>query len=288
MPHDWYANGVNLRGSRRGSSCVSGSRAPVSLGADEARQLRVPGFLVSDLRFPSGLKLPPHSHDRATVAVIVRGGFDGWWDGCEATCEPGTLVVEPAGERHANAFVASGATRVATVQPDDDRPELLRARSRRSSRRPDSMPIALRLLDELASPDDVAPIALEGLALELSAVAARRDLARPRPSGWLRRATEMVEEHRGRPLSLAVLADEVGVDPSHLARAFRAHHGRSVGTYLRERRVRRAARMLARGHRSIAEVALAVGFVDQSHLTRWFVRYLGVTPARFRSIARDD
>jgi AraC-like DNA-binding protein len=33
-------------------------------------------------------------------------------------------------------------------------------------------------------------------------------------------------------------------------------------------------------------VALAVGFADQSHLTRWFVRYIGVTPARYRAIQR--
>jgi AraC-like DNA-binding protein len=51
--------------------------------------------------------------------------------------------------------------------------------------------------------------------------------------------------------------------------------------YQRQLRLRAARRLLARGHR-IADVASAVGFADQSHLTRWFVRYYGITPGAFR------
>jgi AraC family transcriptional regulator len=36
------------------------------------------------------------------------------------------------------------------------------------------------------------------------------------------------------------------------------------------------------GQRSLAEVASAVGFADQSHLTRQFKRHFGVTPSRLR------
>jgi AraC family transcriptional regulator len=61
-----------------------------------------------------------------------------------------------------------------------------------------------------------------------------------------------------------------------------------VGTYLREVRVRRAAARLATGNESIADIALAVGFADQSHLHRWFVRLIGETPARYRRQLRGD
>lgn len=64
-------------------------------------------------------------------------------------------------------------------------------------------------------------------------------------------------------------------------RSFRRVHGMAPSDYQRQLRLRAARRMLSRGHR-IADVATAVGFADQSHLTRWFVRYYGVTPGVFR------
>jgi AraC family transcriptional regulator len=84
------------------------------------------------------------------------------------------------------------------------------------------------------------------------------------------------------------LADELGRHPAYLARAFRAAYGRPVGTYLREVRVRRAAELLGGTETAIAEVALRVGFVDQSHLTRWFVRLVGLSPAAYRAKVRDS
>lgn len=261
--------------------------APISLGAEQVGRLAVNGFAVAHLRFPPGLELAPHAHDRTTLAVIVQGAFEGWWSGYEDSCPPGTLVVEPAGERHANRFAMGRHTQVVIVQPDHDAADLHPARGKRATQRPDAVVVAGRVLEELRRPDEVTPLAVEGLALELSAIAARRG----RPLGgrqpWLRRATEIVEDRHAQPLTLVGLASEVGVHPAHLARAFRAQHGRSVGTYLREVRVRRAADRLSRAEEPIADIALAVGFADQSHLTRWFVRYVGVSPGRYRAIVRS-
>jgi len=51
------------------------------------------------------------------------------------------------------------------------------------------------------------------------------------------------------------------------------------------RRVERARALLLDGQRP-AEVAAAVGFYDQSHLTRYFKRYLGTAPSSWFSRAR--
>jgi AraC-like DNA-binding protein len=56
--------------------------------------------------------------------------------------------------------------------------------------------------------------------------------------------------------------------------------------YLRQVRVERAKEMLAAGL-SISEVALAVGFFDQSHLTRYFKRILGLTPGTYATAIRS-
>jgi transcriptional regulator GlxA family with amidase domain len=54
--------------------------------------------------------------------------------------------------------------------------------------------------------------------------------------------------------------------------------------YLIQVRVNNARWLLSAGsgERSLAEVASAVGFADQSHLTRHFKRVTGLTPRQFR------
>jgi AraC-like DNA-binding protein len=52
--------------------------------------------------------------------------------------------------------------------------------------------------------------------------------------------------------------------------------------YLVQRRVRLARGLLAAG-RTPAQAAAEAGFADQSHLTRAFLRQLGVTPGRYRA-----
>ncbi|HEX6127542.1 MAG TPA: AraC family transcriptional regulator, partial [Candidatus Limnocylindria bacterium] len=161
-------------------------------------------------------------------------------------------------------------------------------RSRRATFRPDVLPIADRLLEELRRPDAVTPLAVEGMALEIAAIAARQAApSRQRPP-WLRRAASILDDRYAESVTLSGLADELDRHPAYLARAFRAAYGRPVGTYLREVRVRRAAELLGGTETAIAEVALRVGFVDQSHLTRWFVRFVGLSPAAYRATVRDS
>lgn len=259
--------------------------APVSLGASRTEHRDVPGFAVRTLQFPADLSLPSHDHPEATIAVVLRGGFAGRWASGEGACGPGTLIVEPAGSPHANRFGPDGAL-VVTVQPTSTVSIRLHDPGRSASL--EAQALAWRAAAELRAQDDLTPIALEGLSLELLALAGRSPDESSQTTDWLDRATEMVEEQYARPLALGVVAAEVGVQPVRLARRFRARHGRSVGTYLREVRVRRAAARLADGNDPIAEIALAVGFADQSHLHRWFVRLMGETPARYRRQLRGD
>lgn len=136
--------------------------------------------------------------------------------------------------------------------------------------------------------DDAAALALEGLTLELLAalVRSRRESARPGPPpAWLRRVREaLIDRHAERELRIADLATVAGVDPAHLARAFRAHYGMTAGEYLRGVRVQRAADALVASSAPLAHIALDAGFADQSHFTRVFRSAYGVTPKRWRGL----
>ena len=59
-----------------------------------------------------------------------------------------------------------------------------------------------------------------------------------------------------------------------------------LGEWVRRLRLEDALGRLTRSDASIADVAAASGFADQSHLTRVMRRRLGVTPAEYRRLAR--
>jgi AraC-like DNA-binding protein len=84
------------------------------------------------------------------------------------------------------------------------------------------------------------------------------------------------------PPSLASLATDLGLSRYQLLRAFRTTMGIPPYAWLAQYRVNRARALLESGLRP-AEVAPLVGFADQAHLTRWFRRVLGVTPAAYRT-----
>jgi AraC family transcriptional regulator len=102
-------------------------------------------------------------------------------------------------------------------------------------------------------------------------------------SGWrMRRLIEYIEENLGDNLSLERMATEVGISPLYLARAFKTAVGQSPHRYVLERRLERAKELLRSTDTPIVEVSLAVGFSSQSHLSNWFLRQVGVSPAVYR------
>lgn len=82
-------------------------------------------------------------------------------------------------------------------------------------------------------------------------------------------------------MTLQEIAKAVGIHPVHLAREFHRRFGRTIGEQIRFLRIEYASRILAYG-RPLAEVALAAGFSDQSHLSKTFLSLVGSPPGQFR------
>lgn len=78
------------------------------------------------------------------------------------------------------------------------------------------------------------------------------------------------------------LADLTGICASHFYRAFKRSFGVPPMQYVTLRRVDRAKVMLTSTRKQLTEIALACGFADQPHLTKWFRRIVGETPGRWR------
>jgi len=103
-----------------------------------------------------------------------------------------------------------------------------------------------------------------------------------RSSGPVQRALWFIENRLSDEMSLHGVAEDVGVSPHHLARAFGAATGRSLMAYARGRRLTEAVRRLVDGEASILAVALDHGYGSHGAFTRAFRDEFGVTPEAFR------
>ncbi|MFE3072891.1 AraC family ligand binding domain-containing protein [Streptomyces sp. NPDC059247] len=95
------------------------------------------------------------------------------------------------------------------------------------------------------------------------------------------RARAVLEDRMVAPPTLERLATDLGTSPFALLRAFRDAYGMPPHTWLTDARVRRARRLLDAGTPPAAAAA-AVGFTDQSHLSRHFTRSVGVPPGAYQ------
>jgi len=104
----------------------------------------------------------------------------------------------------------------------------------------------------------------------------------PRESIIAHRAREYLEANSDRNVSLTELAEVVARDVFYLAHIFEWEVGLPPHAYLDSVRIRKSKQLLASGL-SIASVAFAVGYADQSHFTHRFKRLLGTTPGQYQS-----
>ena len=263
------------------------SFVPLTTGSDEAVITNAAAFTVTDVHFPPSSALPFHLHERTIFAVILGGSFDGIFPGKHLPCEPGTVLTEPAGEKHGNRFGQRGA-RVLVLESDPGRTDLFQPCGRllervNHFRHPGIARFASDLAHELRHPDSISRLAIEGLGLEMLAEAARTRLPRsPSPPRWLQQAEDLLHDRFLDAVGLDEVATVVDIHPVHLARVFRRHHGVSLGTYVRRLRLDWAAVQLAVTNETLAAIACMAGFADQSHFTRAFKNRTGETPGSYR------
>ena len=92
---------------------------------------------------------------------------------------------------------------------------------------------------------------------------------------------EFVRDNLDQSIGLADLAAAAHLSEYHFARLFKATTGQTPHQFVITKRVERAKELIRERRLTLAEVAAAVGFADQSHLHRHFKKLVGVTPKRF-------
>jgi AraC-like DNA-binding protein len=238
-----------------------------------------------------------HAHEEFTIGVCVGGSEVIDYRGGHFRPGPGSIVVLAPEEMHTGRPAASDGYAYRALYPETslladgtlggdtphfrepllDDPELATA--------------LLRTHAELSACPD--PLETESrLPWLLTALARRHSTSRsagdtvPGATGIAHAVRDRLADDLLAPPSLADLAADLGLSRYQLLRAFRTTMGIPPYAWLAQYRVNRARGLLESGLKP-AEVAALVGFADQAHLTRWFRRVLGVTPAAYRNSVQD-
>ncbi|OSY89265.1 AraC family transcriptional regulator [Tenacibaculum holothuriorum] len=99
---------------------------------------------------------------------------------------------------------------------------------------------------------------------------------------WVNKVLEIIHDSPELCMSLTSLALELNIHPVHLSRQFPKYFKTSLGNYIKYTRLNKAVSLIINKGKSMTEIAVEVGFYDQSHFTNLFKKEFNITPLAFR------
>jgi transcriptional regulator GlxA family with amidase domain len=120
--------------------------------------------------------------------------------------------------------------------------------------------------------------------LDVSVVAVDYDPTLPQA---LKSALELMHNNIDEPLTVDELASCVGISRRQLERLFCRHVNATPSRYSLELRLTRARQLLQQTNKSLADIAVASGFVSISHFRRCFREFFEISPGRFRAASHN-
>ena len=240
-----------------------------------------------------------HFHETYALGVIERGTYTFYHAGKMRVITAGQIVIINPGEIHSGNAVDADGWRYRMFYPGAI---LMRQIAQEMTGRVWSLPYfpqcvvddpmvarqlcQLHLLLEQTT-DRMAHDAAFRLAF--GALIERHAIDKPGPvlaysrrdmREIVRSAQTYIQSHLDQSITLNDVATACGVSAYHIAKVFKDETGLPPHQYLNNVRIMQARHLLRTGQ-PIADVAYATGFTDQSHLTRWFKRIVGVPPGKF-------
>jgi AraC-like DNA-binding protein len=241
---------------------------------------------------------PQHVHDYYSICVVDRGEAEITCRGESYRVRPGSVILISPYEAHEEMCVSSGGWSLRALNPapqtmrrvlgagvdldavrftspvihDGETADCLDRLFHQSAQASDGS-ITERLTERVRSL----------LRRQLCSIDATRDFRGQRAVEVAR--ARILHSHR-RMTSMTELAGITGMSRFHLSRIFRDATGLPPYQYFEQVRIARAKVMLRQGY-SLSEVAMGLGFSDQSHFHRQFRDVGATTPGRYARAVRD-
>lgn len=238
--------------------------------------------ILSDRRFPR------HAHDQYGVGVMLDGGHVSWSGRGLVEAGPGYVITVNPNELHDGIPVHGTSRRWRMMYVDPCVISELGGAEMAAREFP--LPVvgdthfARRLASTLFDLPNVTANEATESVLDLFGTLfeqERNKRSSPGPSRSVQRMLERIHDDPADAPSLEELANIAALTPYTAIRRFRRELGTTPHAYLLQYRVRLAYKAICEG-KTLAEASLLAGFADQPHMTRAFVRQLGITPGQWR------
>ena len=238
-----------------------------------AQGFRTLPFIEIRTTLNSAQSYAPHFHDCFSIGLILDGKTDFICDGRIYAAQSGDIALIEAGLAH-SCNPTGGAPRsyhMLHVNPALWGGAVLRPQNRLVR----DAALFQSLNSAIEQDEAMLDQAIRRL-MQTHCVAAR-PIHPPEP---IRRAMGMISNASER-LEIAQLAKRVGLGREGFIRAFRRNLGLTPGSYQHCARLLKAQRLLRQGV-GVAETALLLGYADQSHFHRTFMKYFAATPGQYQ------
>ena len=245
-------------------------------------------------------RFAPHVHDGYVIGMIMAGAQRYRYRGVEHLAGSGTLVLINPDELHTGHKGTEDGWLYRAFYPDSGQITSLLAELELPTHQLPAFGATLyrdqdlvngfcqlhRLLESPATALQQQTVWRELVLSLLQRHAAVPDAGKPgKEHRAVSLAKELLQAQLAAPPSLEALAAAVNLSPFHFARVFRRATGMPPHTWLMQQRIARARALLQSGCLPL-EVAMQLGFADQSHLSRQFKQVYGVGPGAYRSAKR--
>jgi len=232
-----------------------------------------------------------HTHDTYSIGIVLQGHSTFFHSGRTDSITAGDVVLIEPGEVHA-CNPRSGSAMVyymlyidvpfmQRIAPSDGGA----VRFRESVVRDAALYASLvRWCGAVFAANGQMALAIETRLVDILSTIryGTADAEKPSAQTSLHKSHAYMMDNLARAVSLDELSALSGLSPYHFLRVFRRSMGLPPHTYQLQQRISLARRLLAEGQ-PIAQVAVEVGFADQSHFTRKFKACVGATPGQYQS-----
>ena len=243
-------------------------------------------FRVSEETYSPSAILHSHAHAKAAFICVFTGSCKERYGRTTLAVGPRSVIFRPAQEPHPDHFAAT-ENRGFLIEVPQMWLQSLESRGARLHEPRALYPgraasLMLRIYNECRHQDNLSPLTIEALLIELAVETERLPPAPRVDKPRLRRVQELLMDRPASPPCLSELATVAEMHPTHLARAFRQHFRCTIGDYIRRRRIEKAWHLLVTTNRRVVDIALECGFSNQAHFATVFKRLTGLTPIEAR------
>ena len=249
-------------------------------------------------------RFAPHAHHEFVFGIVEAGAARTFFRGAEDVHAAGSVITFGPGEVHTGAPACNEGWSYRVLYPSEPLVRLIAHEATGRELTPTfdtsfvhdpALAHRVRATHEILESDadclqkECALLEVIGEIVIRHASArpnASASLSRSRSPAALRRVRDLLEAEYARTVTVRELAQVAGLSTFHLIRVFRATFGLPPYKYLEQIRIQQARRLIRLGF-PLTHVVHATGFSDQSHLTRYFKRIVGVTPGMYARAGRE-